>query len=190
MTRVVANIAERHEWLGAVARHPARTVAILAVAACLMVHLNQRTGAAWPTERTIAAWTALHRRNVQRALAALLSAGLIAIEPGGPRRATRYSLLMDAPERPYDGPGTEVMDAPAPPQRTPLSVRSGRPCAASADAPERPQRTPQSVQNSERTRSGTRKGSFTEQAPRTRASGSGCADAAPPPRALRGRLIV
>jgi hypothetical protein len=159
--RIADSIADKWDWLRAVFVHTDRTLAQAAVAAALAQHFNIQHGAAWPAERTICDWTRLDRRNVQRAIAALKVAGFLAVDPGGPRRATRYALLMDAVERP---------------QRTPRSVHSGRPPASTADAPQRP----------EKERNAKRSGSD-PLPPAADARGSGFADATPPPRAGGGR---
>lgn len=152
------SLSDKWLWLRAVVRHSDRTLSQIAVAAAFAQHFNVERGAAWPAERTISEWTRLDRRNVQRAIADLVAGGFLAVlERGGPRRSTRYALVMDAIQRP---------------QRTPKSVHSGRRGASSEDAVERPEKKG-SEAKAERTE-------------RPRASRSAAARSAPPPRSRRG----
>jgi hypothetical protein len=124
--KLADSLSAKWAWLRAVVCHSDRTLGQIAVAAALAQHFNVQHGAAWPAERTISEWTRLDRRNVQRAIAELEAAGFLAVlERGGPRRSTRYALVMDAIQRP---------------QRTPKSVLSGRRGASSEDAVERPEK--------------------------------------------------
>ena len=155
---IAASVADKWTWLRAVCVHPDRTLAQLAVAMALAQHFNIDRGAAWPAERTICDWTRLDRRNVRRAVAALHAAEFLAVEPGGPRRATRYALVMVAHEQP---------------QRSPQGNHSGSPRATTAVAPERPEKE------------GIRQRKRTDPLSAANAR-SGCAGAAPP-RAGGGR---
>jgi hypothetical protein len=159
--RIATSPADKWAWLRAVCVHPDRTLAVLAVAVAVAHHFNAKHGAAWPASRTISDWCGLDRRNVRRAIAALEGAGLLAIlERGGPRRATRYALVMGAHGQP---------------QRAPTGALSGRSLTPSAGAPGRPELLG-SVSETELIHYSA-----------ANAPGSGCADAAPPPHARGGQ---
>jgi len=86
MSEKASSIADRFEWLQAVAR--ARTTATaLRVAVAIAAHMNAARAEAWPSLAAIAAWCGIEKRNAFAAVRALERAGLLVVaERGGPRR--------------------------------------------------------------------------------------------------------
>jgi hypothetical protein len=146
--------------------------------------INGRDGTAWPSRRHVADGCGIDQRNAGRALQALVRRDLLTVvSPGGRASSARYTVNAEAIEAACEAAPEAASDAP----RWCLGRRRGGVCR---DARVASVETPQVASVETPKEQAKRKRSATKSKPRTRASGNGCAGAAPPPRALRGRLIV
>jgi hypothetical protein len=146
--------------------------------------INGRDGTAWPSRRHVADGCGIDQRHAGRALHALVERGLLTlVSPGGRASSARYTINAEAIAAACEA-GSEAASKTS---RWHLQRRRGGACRGARVAPvEAPPVAPVEAPKEQ----AKRKRSATKSKPRTRALGSGYADAAPPPRALRGRLIV
>ena len=109
------SVGARFAWLLRVARER-KSRHELTVAIALAAHVNNRTGTAWPSARTIADQCGLDLRHAWAALRRLRDAGLVHVaEPGGPGRSATYTLAgashVDATQRAPGCNGASHRDA-------------------------------------------------------------------------------
>ncbi len=84
-----ATLMRRLGWLEQISRHPAMRGLRTAVAVQLASrYINSKSGRAWPAHATLAKTLGANRRNIQRAVDALVDAGHLDREPGGGGRQT------------------------------------------------------------------------------------------------------
>jgi hypothetical protein len=86
-------LKRKHQMLKKAAQNPALSGIPLRVAVLLgVVYLNSKTEEAWPSVETLAGDLDTDRRNIQRAIAKLVEAGLICCERGKGRLSNIYRL--------------------------------------------------------------------------------------------------
>jgi hypothetical protein len=118
--------SERFAWLKQVAADRSLPPRALHVALCIVLHLNRKTGDAWPSHDRIAEMLGLTPRATKRLVGQLSATGHLGLCRGGGRgHSNRYRLQMVTPETPFNGDARDTLSTINGDAGDTLSMRKG-----------------------------------------------------------------
>lgn len=124
--------AARWEWLFTAMCDPALSAQDARTAGLILKYVNHRTGAAWPSQRTLARHSGTTTRTIKRSIRVLVERGYITVDnQDGKLNTYRINYGMVTPTSPV----------------TPMSPHRGHPCPLTGDTYVPPPVTPVSPQN-------------------------------------------